>query len=155
MFSRPRSRIHIFRKNVIKYLILESLSEKPMHGYEIMKSLGGNFEGFIQPSAGVVYPALNILLDEGYITTEETEGKKINTITQKGREYLKKSEEKFKTIIENRKAFLGERKELNREIRNLASLIFTNYRDIDKKKVDAVAKVLKEARRNISEIIFA
>ena len=154
MFPRPRSRIRIFQKGVIRYLILESLCERPMHGYEIMKALGENFEGLFQPSAGAIYPTLQTLQDEGYITTEETEGKKTHTITQEGREFLKKSEERFKTIIENRKAFLSERRELNREIRNLASLIFTNYRDLEKQKTDAVAQVLKEARRKISEIIF-
>jgi len=154
MFPRPRSRIRIFQKGVIRYLILESLCERPMHGYEIMKALGENFEGLFQPSAGAIYPTLQTLQDEGYITTEETEGKKTHTITQEGREFLKKSEERFKTIIENRKAFLSERRELNREIRNLASLIFTNYRDLEKQKTDAVAQVLKEARIKISEIIF-
>ena len=154
MFPRPRSRIRIFRKGVIRYLILESLCERPMHGYEIMKVLGENFEGLFQPSAGAIYPTLQTLQDEGYITTEETEGKKIHTITQDGRAFLKKSEEKFKTIIENRKALLSERKELNREIRNLASLLFTNYRDLEKQKTDAVAQVLKDARRKISEILF-
>jgi len=154
MFPRPRSRIRIFQKGVIRYLILESLCERPMYGYEIMKALGENFEGLFQPSAGAIYPTLQTLQDEGYITTEETEGKKTHTITQEGREFLKKSEERFKTIIENRKAFLSERRELNREIRNLASLIFTNYRDLEKQKTDAVAQVLKEARRKISEIIF-
>jgi len=125
-----------------------------MHGYEIMKVLGEKFEGFFQPSAGAIYPTLQTLQDEGYITTEEAESKKIHTITQNGRDYLKKNEEKFKSFIENRKAFLSERKELNREIRNLASLIFTNYRDLDKEKVEEVTKVLKETRRNITEIIF-
>jgi len=154
MFPRPRSRIRIFQKGVIRYLILESLCDRPMHGYELMKALGENFEGLFQPSAGAIYPTLQTLQDEGYITTEETEGKKTHTITQEGREFLKKSEERFKTIIENRKAFLSERRELNREIRNLASLIFTNYRDLEKQKTDAVAQVLKEARIKISEIIF-
>lgn len=154
MFPRPHSRIRIFRKGVIRYLILESLCERPMHGYEIMKALGDNFEGLFQPSAGAIYPALQTLQDEGYITTEETEGKKIHTITPEGREYRKKSEERFKTVIENRKAFLSERKELNSEIRNLVSLIFTNYRDLEKQKTEAIAQVLKEARKKINEVIF-
>ena len=154
MFPRPRARIRIFRKGVIRYLVLEALSERPMHGYELMKALGENFEGLFQPSAGAIYPTLQTLQDEGYITTEETEGRKIHTITQKGRDYLKSSKERFKTFIDNRKAFLSERKELNREIRNLASVIFTNYRDLDKEKVDAVAQALKEVRKKISEIIF-
>jgi len=73
---QPRSRLRIFRKGVIRYLVLEALSGRPMHGYELMKTLGEKFEGLFQPSAGAIYPTLQMLQDEGYITTEEAEGKK-------------------------------------------------------------------------------
>jgi len=150
----PRRRFPIFRKGVLRYHILQSLNEKPMHGYDIIKNLSEEFGGVYRPSAGAIYPTLQALEDEGYVTSEEKEGKKTYTITQEGKEFLKKGEERIKTIVENRKAFLSERKELNRETRNLANLIFTNYRDLEKEKADAIAQVLKEARRKISDIIF-
>ena len=150
----PRRRFPVFRRGIFRYQILQSLNERPMHGYDMIKSLNEEFGGVYRPSAGAIYPTLQALEDEGYVTSEEKEGKKTYTITPEGKEFLKKSEERFKTIVENRKAFLIERKELNREIRNLSSLIFTNYRDLEKEKADAVAQVLKEARRKISDIIF-
>lgn len=125
-----------------------------MHGYDIIKSLDEEFGGVYRPSAGAIYPTLQALEDEGLVTAEEKEGKKIYTITLEGKEFLKKGEEKIKDMMENRKAFLSERKELNHEIRNLSSLIFTNYRDLKKEKADAIAQVLKEARRKITDIIF-
>ncbi len=135
-------------------MILKSLTEKPMHGYEIIKSLSDEFGGVYRPSAGAIYPTLQTLEEEDYVASEEKEEKKTYTITPKGKELVKESEEKFKVMLERRRAFLDERKDLNRELRNLASLIMTNYRDLDKEKADAVAKALKETRKKISDIIF-
>jgi DNA-binding PadR family transcriptional regulator len=125
-----------------------------MHGYEIMKSLGEEFGGLYQPSAGAIYPTIQELEDDGYIVGEEKEGKKVYTITPKGTDLMKKDEEKFKAAIENRKTFLNERKGLNRELRNLMSLIMTNYRDLKTEEADEIAQTLKEARKKISDIIF-
>ena len=149
----PRGRFVAFRKGVLQYLILKTLSEKPMHGYEIMRSLSEEFGGFYRPSAGAVYPILQMLEDEEYITGREEEGKRIYSITSKGTEYLKKREEKFKTAIEKRKAFFRERKGLNRELRNLTSLITTNYRDLTPEKADRIAQLIKETRRKIDDVI--
>ena len=150
----PRRRLAVFRRGVLRFLILQSLSEKPMHGYEIMKNLGEEFGGFYRPSAGAIYPTLEALEDEGYVIGEEKEGKKVYSVTSKGIEFMKKSEDKVKAIIERRKAFLSERRGLNRELRNLVSLIMTNYRDLEIEKADEIAQVLKETRRKISDIIF-
>lgn len=150
----PRRRLAIFRRGVLRFLILQSLSEKPMHGYEIMKNLGEEFGGLYQPSAGAIYPTLEALEDEGYVIGEEKEGKKVYSVTSKGIEFMKKSEGKVKAIIERRKAFLRERRGLNRELRNLVSLIMTNYRDLKVEKADEIAQVLKETRRKITDIIF-
>jgi len=149
-----RRRLAVFRRGALRFLILQSLSEKPMHGYEIMKGLGEEFEGVHQPSAGAIYPTLQALEDEGYVTVEEKEGKKVYSVTSKGIDFMKKSEDRVKAVIERRKAFLKERRGLNREVRNLVSLIMTNYRDLETEKADKIAQVLKEARRKISDVIF-
>lgn len=149
----PHIRFAAFRKGVLRYLILQALNEKPMHGYEIMRSLGEEFGGFYRPSAGAIYPVLQTLEDEEYIKGEEQDDKRVYSITQKGTEFIEKSEEKFGALIEKRKAFLGERKGLNRELRNLASLIMTNYHDLTPEKADKIAQVIKDARRKIDDII--
>jgi DNA-binding PadR family transcriptional regulator len=125
-----------------------------MHGYEIMKSVGEEFGGLYRPSSGAIYPTMKALEDEGYVTGKEKDGKRVYTTTSKGIEYMKEGEDKVKGILEKRRGFLEERKPLNRELRNLSSLILTNYRDLDKAHVDEIALVLKDARRKISDIIF-
>jgi DNA-binding PadR family transcriptional regulator len=149
-----RRRLAVFRKGVRQYLILQSLSEKPRHGYEIMKSLGEEYGGIHPPSAGLIYPTLQALEDDGYVTSEEQDGKKVYSITPAGRAFMKTGEDRVKAIIDQRRVFLTERKPLNRELRNLASIIMTNYRDLDKEQADAIARILKDTRRRINDVIF-
>src|SRR5687768_8198268 len=79
----------VFEQGDLKYVILQLLSEKPRHGYEIIKALEEKFAGAYAPSAGAVYPTLSLLEDLGYATvTLEEGGKKVYTITEAGSAYL-------------------------------------------------------------------
>ena len=39
----------MFGRGDFRYLVLNTLKEKPMHGYEIMKVVGDRFSGFYSP----------------------------------------------------------------------------------------------------------
>ena len=62
----PFRRGRVFEQGDLKYVILRLLSEKPRHGYEIIKELEERFGGAYAPSAGTVYPTLALLEDMGY-----------------------------------------------------------------------------------------
>jgi len=149
----PRRRA-LFRRGILRHLILRTLTKGPMHGYEVIRSLSEEFGGFYRPSAGSVYPLLRTLEGKGYITVEEEGNKKIYSITSKGREFLKKNEAKVKDLIEKGRSFLQEKRGLNREIRNLTSLIIAHYRDLTPEKDEKIFQILKEARRKITDIVF-
>ncbi len=154
MFPHMKNhRMHGFGKGMLQHVVLKSLADKPKHGYEIMQSLGEEFSGSYQPSPGALYPILQMLEEEGYVTGRDEEGKRIYSITSEGSEYVKASEERFKVLIEKRKAFFGERRSLNRELRNLGSLVMTNYRDMSAEKAERIAQIIKEARRKIDDVI--
>jgi DNA-binding PadR family transcriptional regulator len=72
----------------VKYVLLELLQERPMHGYEMIKALEEKSGGFYTPSPGSVYPTLQMLEEGGYVTASESEGKKVYTITDAGRALL-------------------------------------------------------------------
>jgi len=152
LFSQRRPAL--FRRGILKHLILRSLSEGPKHGYEMIKNLSEELGGFYRPSTGAIYPLLRTLEDQGYITVEEQENKRVYSITPKGKEFLEESGEMIKDIIEKGRAFLQGKKELNREIRSLASLIMTNYRDLTPEKDEKIAQILRETRRKITEVVF-
>ena len=41
---------------------------EPMHGYQLMQAIGDRTGGRWTPSPGAIYPALNMLEDEGLVT---------------------------------------------------------------------------------------
>ncbi len=55
-----------------------------MHGYQIIQELSTRSGGAWSPSAGSVYPTLQLLADEGLVTAEETAGKKVFSLTEAG-----------------------------------------------------------------------
>jgi DNA-binding PadR family transcriptional regulator len=86
-----------FGRGDLKYGLLELLLERPKHGYEMIKELENKAGGFYTPSAGAVYPALQLMEDREWITSQTVEGKKVYTITDAG----KKALEEHKQNAEN------------------------------------------------------
>jgi len=70
----------------IKYEILGVLADGPRHGYEIMLTI--EERRGVRPSPGSIYPALQMLEDEDFISGREVDGKRIYTIAQKGTDLL-------------------------------------------------------------------
>jgi DNA-binding PadR family transcriptional regulator len=56
-----------------------------MHGYEMIKEIEERSEGAWTPSAGSIYPMLQLLEDEGLIRGEDSDGKRRFTLTDTGR----------------------------------------------------------------------
>jgi DNA-binding PadR family transcriptional regulator len=73
------------RRGDVRSAILRLLAEQPMHGYQIIQELSSRSGGAWNPSAGSIYPALQLLADEGLVTAEETAGKKVFSLTDAGR----------------------------------------------------------------------
>ena len=74
------------RRGDVKYLVLELLAEGPKHGYEVINGI--EERRGTRPSAGSVYPTLQMLEDGGFVTAESVEGKRVYTITTEGRAML-------------------------------------------------------------------
>lgn len=68
----------------VRAAVISLLAEKPMHGYQIISEIGERSGGAWKPSAGSVYPTLQLLADEGLITSEEQGGRKTYSLTDTG-----------------------------------------------------------------------
>ena len=73
------------RRGDVRSAVLRLLAEQPMHGYQIIQELSSRSGGAWNPSAGSIYPALQLLADEGLVTAEETAGKRVFSLTDAGR----------------------------------------------------------------------
>lgn len=76
------------RRGDVKFIVLAALSERPMHGYDVMKSLEERHQGRYRMSPGSVYPTLQMLEDGGFVTGELVDGKRVFTITEAGKKLL-------------------------------------------------------------------
>ncbi|MFD3658996.1 PadR family transcriptional regulator [Streptomyces sp. NPDC058659] len=73
------------RRGDVRASILALLKDRPMHGYEMIREIGERSDGAWKPSPGSVYPTLQMLEDEGLITSASEGGKKLFTLTDTGR----------------------------------------------------------------------
>ena len=74
-------------------VILSILADKPMHGYDLIRTIRTRSEGILDFSDGTVYPLLYSLRDKGYVASRaETSGqgrpRKVYDITPAGRAAL-------------------------------------------------------------------
>ena len=76
----------------VRAAVLALLAEKPMHGYQIIHEIEERSGGAWKPSAGSVYPTLQMLADEGLISAEESNDRKIYSLTDAGREVVADSD---------------------------------------------------------------
>jgi DNA-binding PadR family transcriptional regulator len=70
----------------VRAAVLSLLAERPMHGYQIINEIAERSGGTWKPSAGSVYPTLQLLADEGLIEAEEQNGRKTYSLTEAGRD---------------------------------------------------------------------
>ncbi|GAB7055073.1 MULTISPECIES: PadR family transcriptional regulator [Paenibacillus] len=83
-----------FSRGGVKYALLELLQQENMHGYQMMKALEEQSGGTYKPSAGSIYPTLQMLRDQGFVEAYKVDGKKIFHITDEGRAYLQEEKDR-------------------------------------------------------------
>src|SRR4051812_49213781 len=80
----------VFGHGRLRLYLLKLLEESPRHGYEVIRLLQDRFLGVYSPSPGTIYPRLARLESEGLVTHEVIKGKKVYSLTDKGREELER-----------------------------------------------------------------
>lgn len=81
----PRPGAKRMARGDVRAAVLTLLAEQPMHGYQIIQEIEERSGGSWKPSAGSVYPTLQLLADEGLIVAEELRGRKTYSLTELGR----------------------------------------------------------------------
>ena len=77
---------HRVRRGDVRSAILALLDDRPMHGYEMIQELEERTGGRWSPSAGSIYPTLQLLEDEGLVKGDEVDDRKVYALTDSGRE---------------------------------------------------------------------
>ncbi|MHB8104864.1 MAG: PadR family transcriptional regulator [Dehalococcoidales bacterium] len=162
MFHRPffqfERQSRLFEKGDLKYVILNLLKEKPSHGYEIIRDMEELFHGCYTPSAGSVYPTLQMLDDMGYVSVSEHDGKKVYTITDAGKAFLKDQREMIDKIECQMKDWWGPRNigdfhDTIHELRHLGNIMSSQAHKLGAEKWSKIKEIVTRTRREIEEIL--
>ena len=78
----------LFDHGELRLVVLALISERPRHGYEIIKEIENRVANTYSPSPGVIYPTLTMLEELGHASLTESDGKKLYTTTDEGAAYL-------------------------------------------------------------------
>jgi len=138
----------------IRFFVLMTLKEQPLHGYGIIKAIE-EMSGHA-PSAGVIYPTLQMLEDQGCVTMSEENHKKVYAISDGGRRFLAEHHD----VVERLSMRVAQPRwsslpGVGRRVGEIARTIFYNYSYLDDEKIRQIESILDETRRQIGEVIFA
>ncbi len=138
------------RSGITKLLILKLLHEGPKSGYDIVKKIESITQGLWKPSPGGIYPILASLEEHGLIRSEETHGKRIYHITEKGKEKFKEYKEVEREIREKISALIRVLANImeEEEIKEIAYILVPENVP---KKYKKIVKVEKEVLQIIAK----
>ena len=146
----------------VRYLILDALSDKPRHGYEVIQTIESKSGGGYRPSPGTVYPTLQMLEEMGHASVRESEGKKVYEITDEGTADLESHRAEVDEAYERLGGGGGPSSDpdvgaLFGRIHRLARSLGMGFRQgrIGSKKLEKVLEVVDEAASKIEEIVEA
>jgi DNA-binding PadR family transcriptional regulator len=97
-FGRGRERL--FDAGDVKLVVLKLLSEQPSYGYQLIKTMEERLSGGYTPSAGVIYPTLTMLEEEGLTAASSENAKKVYSVTPEGLEYLQANRRRIEELFE-------------------------------------------------------
>jgi DNA-binding PadR family transcriptional regulator len=146
----------VFDRGDLRYMVLRLLADRPMHGYEVMQALGKEAGGWYTPSAGSVYPVLQLLQDQGYVTSEDRDGKKVYSITESGRAFLQENRDRVEDVFDRvsgiTERYTGsEMRDLTRSFIRFAQVSFEEAvrRAGDTEEVEHLKDILDRATREM------
>ncbi|MEO3887415.1 PadR family transcriptional regulator [Nonomuraea sp. B5E05] len=126
----------VFGHGRLRLYLLKLLDESPRHGYEVIRLLQDRFLGVYSPSPGTIYPRLARLEEEGLVTHEVVEGKKVFSITDRGREELNDRLDELDDLEE----------EISASVRDIAREVKEDVRDTVKSLRDELTRMAKDVR---------
>ncbi|MCG8470020.1 MAG: PadR family transcriptional regulator [Gemmatimonadetes bacterium] len=150
----PKRRI--VRKGDLKFVLLRLLDDEPMHGYELIRRLEEESHGLYTPSPGSIYPTLQMLEDQGYVSSEQSDGKRVYHLTDAGRAFLgehdSRAKDVFRRFMSAGERFTGsEMRDVTRSFIHLAQVSFDRAvgGQGDEQALARVKEILDRAAREI------
>jgi DNA-binding PadR family transcriptional regulator len=139
------------RRGDVRAAVLRLLLEEPMHGYQIIQELSSRSGGAWNPSAGSVYPTLQMLEDEDLVTSKEAGGKRVYSLTESGEEEAAKAADQPAPWEEAASSDTG--KGLRSQMPRVGAAVWQIAMTGDADKIGRAADILSDARKKLFAIL--
>jgi len=150
----------LFDAGDLRLVILKLLSEQPSYGYQLIKTMEERLAGGYTPSAGVIYPTLTMLEEEGLASVStSSDNKKVYTVTPAGLQFLDENkqrlEELFARLDEARGGFeRGRSPEMMKAFMNLRGAVMARmFRgNVTPEQIKKITEAINAAAKAIDEL---
>ncbi|GAA3980709.1 hypothetical protein GCM10023085_73760 [Actinomadura viridis] len=133
----------VFGHGRLRLYLLKLLEESPRHGYEVIRLLQDRFLGVYSPSPGTIYPRLARLESEGLVSHEVVKGKKVYSLTDKGRAELERRMDELADLEEEISASAQEfAREVQQDVRQTVRSL--------REELTQAARTMREQNRTAS-----
>src|SRR5580693_1167358 len=146
--------MRFFGAGDLRYVILQLISEKPSHGYEIIKSIQERLGGMYAPSPGVVYPMLTMLEEMGHATVVTEGARKLYTITEEGSKALAENKAVVDALFARMDQVRGEQggdraQQIERAVANFRMALRMKKGPLTEEQVHAITDIIDAAAKQI------
>jgi DNA-binding PadR family transcriptional regulator len=144
----------MFAAGDLRYVILQLISEKPSHGYEIIKSIQERLGGTYAPSPGIVYPMLTMLEEMGHATAVAEGTRKLYSITEEGAKALAENkavvDALFARMDSVRAEYATQRpQQIERAVENLRMTLRMKMGSLTTEQIHAITDIIDAAAKQI------
>ena len=148
----------VFRHGSLRLYLLRLLDEEPRHGYEVIRLLRDRFMGVYSPSPGTIYPRLARLEEEGLVTHDEVDGRKVYRITEAGREELRSRSDELDELEEELSESVSDivrevREDVRQTVRSLREELTWAARESRRMGQAAAADAREQAKQDRDEAL--
>jgi DNA-binding PadR family transcriptional regulator len=156
-FGEGRGRL--FDAGDVKLVILKLLSEQPAYGYQLIKAMEERLSGGYAPSAGVIYPTLTMLEEEGLALSSAENNKKVYSLTPEGLAYLEANQTQvgqlFARLEEAGRSFKrGRSPEIMKAFMNLRGAVMARVsrESVKPEQIKKITEAINAAAKAIDEL---
>lgn len=143
----------------LRLLILQMITAEPRHGYDLIRGIEARTGGAYVPSPGVIYPALETLLDLGWAAAETEGSRRLFRITPEGEAELAREAATLDQVNERLDALQAsdapeDPDDVRGAMRRLRHTVIETVRAApeDTARRSALAAILAEAQEKISRL---
>ena len=139
-------------RGMMEPAILQALDEKPMHGYEIISTIEERSHGIWRPSAGSIYPTLQLLEEKDFIVSKEHKGKKVYSLTELGKDKADEDKKLHDAVWDERIGSLKNMHAYRHELGEAMKLMRTIFRKGSDEQKDQLSTAIHSFTNRLKEI---